>query len=42
MISVKTVDVHGQRIKEKLGASPVPTLVRGVLEVSSASDGRPA
>ena len=40
-ISVKTVDVHRASIKEKLGASSIPTLVRGVLEVWSPSDERP-
>lgn len=40
-ISVKTVDVHRASIKEKLGASSIPTLVRGVLEVWSPPDERP-
>ncbi|NML31452.1 response regulator transcription factor [Paraburkholderia antibiotica] len=39
-ISVKTVDVYRASIKEKLGASSIPTLVRGVLEVWNTSDER--
>ncbi|OLL31978.1 DNA-binding response regulator [Burkholderia sp. SRS-W-2-2016] len=40
-ISVKTVDVYRASIKEKLGATSIPTLVRGVLEVWNPSDERP-
>ncbi|MCC8393789.1 response regulator [Paraburkholderia sp. MMS20-SJTR3] len=39
-ISVKTVDVYRASIKEKLGATSIPTLVRGVLEVWGPSDER--
>ncbi|MBB5406731.1 FixJ family two-component response regulator [Paraburkholderia sp. HC6.4b] len=40
-ISVKTVDVHRASIREKLGASSTPTLVRRVPEVWGPSDERP-
>ncbi|MBB5499931.1 FixJ family two-component response regulator [Paraburkholderia sp. MM5384-R2] len=36
-----TVDVHRASIKEKLGASSIPTLVRRVPEVWSPSDEQP-
>jgi FixJ family two-component response regulator len=40
LISVKTVDVHRASIKEKLGAGSIATLVRDVLQVWNAPDGR--
>jgi len=39
-ISVKTVDVHRARIKEKLGAVSIAALVRDVLQVWNAPDER--